>query len=258
MTPTVSFPGFSGRRLSLIAGVAVLVAIAGAASAGAQVVTRRPAQGDEGPASTFVGGALMYASPQRDFKNYVSGAIGISGHLIHAFDPSRIVALRVEGGYLIYGQTTHRQPLGGGALGLINVDVTTSNNIVFGGIGLQLMAPTGVVRPYVAGSVGFSYFFTQSTIEGSNNSAPFADTQNFDDGGFTTLWGGGLYIPLGWTHGRPISLDLGAQVHTNNDIQYLTKNSITIPNASAPPVITPVRSAADFVTFRLGVSVGIR
>lgn len=240
------------------AALAILVA-APATPAGAQVVTRRsPAAPDVGPATTFVGGGLTYAAPQRDFKNYVNGAFGITGHLIHAFDESGIVALRVEGGYLIYGQTRNRQALGGGALGLINVDVTTSNNIVFGGLGLQLMAPTGTVRPYVTGSAGFSYFFTESTIEGQNNSQPFASTQNFDDGGFTTLWGGGLYIPIRSRGPNPISLDIGVQAHANNDVQYLTKTSITIASSSAPPVITPVRSAADFVTFRLGVSVGVR
>jgi hypothetical protein len=77
-------------------------------------------------------------------------------------------------------------------------------------------------------------------------------------GGFTTFWGGGLYIPIRSRGPNPISLDISAQAHANNDVQYLTKNSITITSSSTPPVITPVRSAADFVTFRLGVSVGIR
>lgn len=199
----------------------------------------------------------MYAQPQGDFKNYVNGAFGVGGHLIHSFDESRIVSLRVEGGYLNYGSTTNRQALGGGALGLINVDVTTSNNIVFGALGLQLMAPTGALRPYVSGSVGFSYFFTESSVEGTSNTQPFANTQNFSDGGFTGIWGGGIYIPIRSGGPNPISLDIGAQMHSNNDIKYLTKNSITIANSSSQPVITPVRSAADFITFRIGVSVGV-
>jgi len=56
----------------------------------------------------------------------------------------------------------------------------------------------------------------------------------------------------------PVSLDLGAQVHRNPDVQYLTKNSIEVVDQNTPPRITPVRSAADFVSFRLGVSVGLR
>ncbi|MDA1080604.1 MAG: hypothetical protein O2973_02845 [Gemmatimonadetes bacterium] len=247
-----------GVRNAAAVAVAVAVAIGCASLANAQVVERRPrsAEPDVAP-TTFVGGGLAYASPRGEFKDYVRGAFGLTGHLVHAFDPEGILAVRAELGYLNYGNTTNRQALGGGALGLITVDVTTSNNIVVGGLGLQLMAPAGTVRPYLTGSVGFSYFFTQSSVEGTSNIEPFAETENFSDGGFTTLWGGGLYIPV--RRGlKPISIDLGAQMHSNSDIQYLTKSSIVITNSSAPPVITPVRSAADFITFRLGITVGIR
>lgn len=231
------------------------------AIAAGQVIERRPrpapSDADASPATTFVGGALTYADPRGAFNNYVSGAFGITGNLVHAFDPDGVVAFRADLGYLIYGHTTRRQALGGGALGLINVDVSTSNNIVFGGFGLQLMAPTGRLRPYLSGDIGFSYFFTTSSVEGSQNVEPFAESDNFTDGGFTTIWGGGLYIPLRGGS-RPIVLDLGAQMHKNNDIQYLTENSIYIADAQSQPVITPIRSAADFITFRLGVMFGVR
>ena len=105
----------------------------------------------------------------------------------------------------------------------------------------------------MTGSLGFSYFWTQSSVEGSNGGGPFADSKNFSDAGFSTAWGGGLYIPIGIGKSS-FSIDIGAQVHKNSDIQYLTKNSIVLVSATAPPVITPVRSSADFVTYRLGVS----
>jgi hypothetical protein len=208
--------------------------------------------------SNFVGGDFVYAQPQGEFGKYVNGAFGVAGHFIHAFDPNGVIAFRAELGYLIYGERTARQPLGGGALGLINVDVTTSNSILIGGAGLQLMAPTGVVRPYLAGTLGFSYFVTSSSVAGSDyGSSPFAESQNFSDGGFTTAWGGGLYIPLSFGS-RAVSLDLGVQQHKTGDVQYLTANSITFNGSNAPPTIQPVRSAADYLTYRLGVSVALR
>jgi hypothetical protein len=211
-----------------------------------------------GPPSTFGGFDLMYAAPQGQFKNYVNGAFGIGGHLLHQLDDDGIIAVRADLGFLIYGNRTARQPLGGGALGLINVDVTTSNNIVNGGLGLQLMAPGTTVRPYVNAGVGFSYFFTESSVEGSGTQyQPFASSQNFSDGGFSPSYGGGLYIPLS-VAGSRVSLDIGAVMQRNEDVQYLTKNSITFTTTNAPPTITSVRSAADFVTFRLGVTFGIR
>ena len=227
--------------------------------AAAQVIERRGLDPASGPATTWVGGALTYGQPQRDFANYVNAAFGLSGHLVHALDRDGIVAFRADAGFLVYGQTRNRQPLGGGALGLIMADVTTSNNIFFGTVGAQLMAPNGRLRPYANAAIGFSYFSTQSSVEGTGSSQPFANSENFSDGGFTTTWGGGLYIPLGHTDdGTPFALDLGVQSHANRDIQYLTKNSIRITDSSRPPVITPVRSPADFLAFRLGVTFGIR
>lgn len=209
-------------------------------------------------ARTFFGGGLLIASPQGEFKQYVGGAVGIGGNFLQALDDDGVVAVRAELNILTYGIRTVRQPLGGGALGLISADVTTSNNILNGGIGLQLMVPRGTIRPYLDATLGFSQFWTQSSIAGSSSSnQDFASTQNFSDGGFSTAWGGGLYIPLNTTR-SPIVLDIGAQVHKNADIQYLNKNSITITSTSAPPTITPIRSAADFITWRIGVTLPLR
>lgn len=208
--------------------------------------------------STFVGAAMEFAAPQGDFSRYVHGAYGLGGHLIQSLDDRGILALRVEMNVLAYGRRTARQSLGGGALSLIAVDVTTTNNIANGSVGLQLMAPTGVVRPYLTGGLGFSYFWTQSEVEGSdNNNSPYASTENYHDSGFATNWGGGLYIPLGINNQRPISLDLGVQMHKNADIQYLTEKSITFNGAGAA-TITTVRSSANYISFRLGVSVAVR
>jgi hypothetical protein len=209
-------------------------------------------------ATTFAGGDLIYAAPQGEFMNYVHGAVGVGGHFLQVLDTDGIIAFRADVSILTYGSRTVRQPLGGGALGLISADVTTSNNILNGGIGLQLMVPRGTVRPYLNGSLGFSYFWTQSEVAGSSSTnVPFASTQNFSDGGFSTAYGGGLYIPLG-TKASPFTLDIGGQMHKNADIQYLTKSSITFTSSSAPPTITPVRSAADFITWRIGVTIAIR
>jgi hypothetical protein len=232
--------------------------------ASAQVVTRAPREGRDrqewsGEPRTWAGGTLTYASPTGEFKSYVNGAFGANGHLVHQFGGG-ILAFRADLSYLIYGSTTRRQQLGGGALSLIAVDVTTSNNIVNGGVGLQLMAPSGSLRPYLNGNVGFSYFFTESSVDGSNENgtSPFASTKNFDDAGFSPSVGGGIYIPLKMGIKNPILLDLGVQAQSNRDMRYLTKESIYIRDTQSQPVITPVRSAANFVSFRVGVSVGVR
>jgi hypothetical protein len=172
---------------------------------------------------------------------------------VHGFDRDGIVGLRVEGGYLIYGSRTRRYPAFGG---LISVDVNTSNNIAFFGIGPQLMLPARVVRPYVAAAGGFAYFFTESSVEGSSNNTPFAQTTNFSDGTWAATGAAGLYIPLGHTR-TPIALDLGARYHWNGQASYLNESSIQ-DNGSGGVTITPIHSQANLVTWRLGVSFGVR
>ena len=174
------------------------------------------------PPSTFVGGAVEFGAPQGDFSRYVHGAFGIGGHLVQSLDERGILALRAELNIMAYGRRTARQSLGGGALSLIDVDVTTTNSIAHGSVGLQLMAPIGTVRPYLTGGLGFSYFWTQSEIEGSDdNDSPFASTENFHDSGFATNWGGGLYIPLRIAHQRPLSLDFGVR-HSSCEVMIET------------------------------------
>ena len=47
-------------------------------------------------------------------------------------------------------------------------------------------------------------------------------------------------------------------MHSNPDIEYLTKNSIVINGSGAPPTITPVRNSADVVTFRIALSFAVQ
>jgi hypothetical protein len=238
-------------RLQLLAATIAALTLA------SSVAAQNDRSGGSAP-HTYVGGGLLIAQPDGEFKNYVSSAFGASGHLVQNLDDRGIFSLRAELGLLVYGSRTARQSLGGGALGLIGVDVTTSNNIMFGALGAQITLPTEVMKPYVTGSIGFSYFFTNSEISGTNDqNAPFASTNNFDDNGFTTMYGGGILIPF--KNGKnPIALDLGAQFHNNPDIQYLTKSSIVFNGSNNPPTITAYRSQANFITYRIGVTVGIR
>ena len=251
--PSPRIVRISGHTMAFVASALLI-----ASTADAQRVTGPAASTDESPPRVNAGGSLVFAAPQAEFKDYVHGAFGVNGNLGIGLDPQGIVQLRMEVGYLVYGSKTYRQSLGGGALGLIAVDVTTSNNIAHGGLGLQLTAPSGPIRPYGTASVGFSYFFTESQVEGtSNTQEPFASTKNFGDGAFAAQYGGGVYIPLR-RGAKPISLDLGAQYHKNGDMEYLTKNSITVTSPTQPPTITPVRSSANFVSFRLGLTFGVR
>jgi opacity protein-like surface antigen len=213
-------------------------------------------QTDVSPVPSRLGGSLnaIVAQPVGDFNDYVNVGFGIGGNFRVGLDPASITSLRFDVGFVNYGRETQEVCLSTTVGCRIRVDLTTTNNIFFGYGGLQFTVPSGPVRPYVNGGVGYSYFFTESSVEGTSNEEPFASTNNFDDGTFTWAAGGGLMIPI--SAGRtPISIDLGVRYNHNTEVDYLTKGAIEdLPDGSIR--LNPVRSAAHLVTYMIGVSLG--
>lgn len=231
------------RNFLLLAGAALI------AVAPADAQRRRRSDNSMLEPRGAAGIALLGFAPQGEFAENVHSAFGLNGHGLLRLDPQGIVALRADLSYMIYGSERYRAPLGGGPLGLISVDVNTTNNILLGGLGLQLMAPGPTVRPYALATAGFNYFFTTSSAEGSNNSDAFASSTNYDDGGFSWTAGGGLYVPLGRTG---VNLDLGARWVDNGKRKYLRRDGITFANNQVQ--LNPVSSQAQGVQFTLGIS----
>ena len=162
------------------------------------------------------------------------------------------LALRAELGFLNYGDETRRVPLGSGALMLINVDVTTTNSIFNGGVGLQLGTPGQSIKPYVGGLLGFSSFMTSSSVAGSNSrDEAFGESTNFSDDVLAKTALVGVYVPVGW---RTL-LDLGVRHTWNGDrVRYLTPGDIT-EDANGNVVLTPRETRADLLTITLGVTI---
>ncbi len=193
--------------------------------------------------------------PRGEFARNVDFGGGIGGSYLFGIDPDGIASLRADVGYVVYGSERYRTPLGGGPLGLVNVDVHTTNNIAIGGLGLQLAAPSGHIRPYATATAGFSYFFTESSVEGSSDDSPFASSTNYHDGGFAWNGGAGVYIPV--SHRRTVvSLDLGVRWLDNGKRDYLRDDGITFENNDVH--LHPVRTEAKAVQFNLGVSFSFR
>jgi len=213
-------------------------------------------QGDgEFPRSAIAGGALQFGSPQGEFSRNVDATFGLAGFFGVRLGSSPF-AIRGDLGYNIYGSRTRRVPLGSGPLGLIHVDVNTTNNILDGGIGLQAGLPGRSVQPYAGGSIGFSYFFTSSSVSGTNQSTSdaFASSTNADDGTFAKSLFGGFYVPLG---SKGAQLDIGARYHWNGDARYLTERDISF-DGGGNPVLSPHRTRADLLTISVGIAFGRR
>jgi hypothetical protein len=209
---------------------------------------------EQAPPRFQAGGGLAIAKPVGDFGEVVDIGVGLGGHFIFYITPGGAFSLRADAGFLNYGNETQRVCLSTTVGCRIEVDLTTSNNIVHGLVGPQLMVPSGPIRPYVNGGLGFSYFATTSSVEGSTGNDPFASTTNFDDGAFSWGAGGGLYIPIRVSATADIAIDLGARYTGTREIEYLREGDIRdLPDGSIE--FTPRRSDANLVTFLLGVSV---
>jgi hypothetical protein len=207
------------------------------------------------PSRAFVGMHLMATQPLGEFDDYIDWGGGIGGEFLYALDRQGALGLRVNMGLMIYGHETKRVPLSP-SLGRISVDVSTSNNIFVFGVGPQVMLPSGMVRPYLNGTAGLSYFFTRSSVEGSADFEPFASSTNFDDATFAWSAGGGLYIPLRRGRKNPVSLDIGAHYHANGEARYLREGSIR-EDGTGEIFFDPIRSQTNLVTYRLGITVGL-
>ncbi len=200
--------------------------------------------------SAWVGVALLLGQPTGQFADYVNFGIGGTGNLRWSPDPTGILGLRVDGSFLIYGSETRRY----GLLPLIDVDVTTNNQIAGLQLGPQLTFGQGDVRFYGYGQLGFSYFATTSSVEGSGNIAPFANTTNFDDFTFATSGGGGILVQV--SHGRtPVALDLGVRYLYNGRARYLREGSIEITGNTV--TYTPIESQTNLVLYQIGVAFGL-
>jgi len=210
----------------------------------------RPIAGSKG----WFGITLMLSAPQGDFNRYVGNGFGVNFNVAPKIEPSGALLLRFDLGFLQYGNERKTVCLSTTIGCRITVDVNTSNDILVGGVGPELVLPRGTVRPYATATAGFAYFFTHSSVEGTDNITPFADTKNFDDFVFAWTGGGGLKIILRESK-RPIALDLGVRYHHNGEASYLREGSI-IDNPDGSITIRPIRSQTNFVSYHVGASFG--
>lgn len=218
-------------------GGVVLALIAAAGAAQGQGI--RPV----GNPGVHAGVGALLAQPTGEFANYVDVGFGLGAHVLWEPDPDGMFGLRADGTYLIYGSETRRYQL----LPLVDVDVTTNNQIAGLQIGPQLSFGRGAVRAYGYGQIGFSYFATTSSVEGSG-------ATNFDDVTFASSVGGGVRFQL--THGRaPVALDLGARYLYNGRARYLREGSVEVSGTVVS--ITPVESQTNLILYQLGVSIGL-
>lgn len=207
------------------------------------------------PSGAYAGAAFNYGLPQGAFRDYVEHGFGGDVHFLYQPGARGILALRLDGAFLTYGHERMSVPLSSTIGGRIRVNVNTTNNIAFLGIGPQIGVPEGWLRPYVGGFVGVNYLYTESSVEGRDDDLDFARTTNYDDATFSYGGRAGVYVPVR-SGSAPISVDLGVVYHDNGEATYLREGDIRdLPGGGLE--LSPSRSDTDLLTFRAGVTVGI-
>lgn len=208
--------------------------------------------------TNFEGGLYFNGGfPQGEFKDQIDkNAFGASGQIFFA-PKSSPLAVGLELGFMNYGSETRREPFST-TIPDVTVEVNTSNNIVQGFFILRLHMPTGPIRAYGDGIVGFNYLFTETKISDEDGGEDVASSTNQDDAAFAYGLGGGLQIPI-YTRpagkGKPVEvlLDGGLRYIFGGDAEYLKKGSI----AREEGVVTfdTLKSETNMLRLHVGVAV---
>lgn len=255
MSASAARYGNRARRAAAL-GVAFLLALLAPPVAGAQIFDesgRRVGEDEEPvrePWKGRFGLDFVVAQPVGEFADYVDSGFGGSLHVVVPVEPTGSLGFRVGLDYIVYGHETEYTSYAGFPL-----EITRSNNILAAGVGAQVTSPAGPIRPYLNGTVGLSYFFTQSSLSGRYSSGDDFDSRtNYEDVTYAWTGGAGLYIPL--TAGNtPVSLDLGARYHANGRARYLREGSIE-ETGGGGVTYTPIESETNLVVYQLGISIG--
>jgi hypothetical protein len=239
--------------MTAFAAAQIVSAAVQATPAGAQV---GPPGDAPRPIRAEVEASVIYARPTGEFAEQIKQGFGLGVAALLPLTPAGILSLAVDGGFVNYGNERREVCLSSTVGCRIRVDLTTSNNIVFGGIGPQLTVPLGAVRPYLRGTAGFSYFATHSSLSGTREHDSFASTENHNDVVFALGAAGGLRVDLP-VAAVPIQLNVGARYHANGRAEYLRRGDIEdLPDGSI--VLHPQRTDANLISYHLGVTVGLR
>jgi hypothetical protein len=204
------------------------------------------AEGNRGPGAA-VNVSFLGANALGDFGTVVNHGFGLElgGGLPLAADG--LLRLRGDLGFLVYGHERIDYCDFGCRVGST---VTTTNSMLFAGIGPELVFGTGNLQPYLHGSAGASWFVTSSSYSDGPS------TTNYWDVSFAWRAGGGLRFRMG-SPMSPIYLDLGVTHHDNQPVSYLTEGDI-VDNPDGTITMYPNLSDADFLSFKLGLSIAIR
>lgn len=230
--------GRGGRTSILVLGLALAP------------MTHAEAQRSRGPGGSF-GLGFVAADPVGELGQLVDQGFGfeLSGGVPMAAGGH--LRMRMDLGVIVYGIERFHYCSFGCRVG---TELTTTNSIVYGGIGPEIVLARGDVQPYVHALAGLSGFVTSSNLDDHDGYGSYGNTTNYSDVVFALRYGGGLRMRVGGGR-RPVFVDVGVERHDNGIANYLTRGDI-VDHDDGTVTMYPNRSDADLMTFTLGISFG--
>ena len=195
------------------------------------------------------GADFLTAHPRGELKQNAGTGFGFGGHVLAGVDPWGIAGLRLDLGYLNYGNETNRYPCGQ----FCYYEATTTNNIINLQIGGQLAMPRNLVIPYIGASYGALWFTSTSRVEtDSDQPSPFRHDVESGDATGSFMFAGGFYIPIGGAF-KGLVANVGGRLFTGGYARYLTPKSL-VQNPDGSYDITSYSSDTEFLVVHVGVS----
>jgi len=195
--------------------------------------------------------------PQGEFKdNLDKTSFGGTGFFLYQL-PAPMFSVGASFSYIVYGRDTREELF---ANLPVYVDVTTTNDIFYGHLMLQIQPPKGVIRPYLNGLFGFSVFSTETTIEDWDNDddSEIASETHSRDTALNYGFGGGLAIRVynGSKNSNDgimaVCIDLGVRYLKGGNAVYVKENTVEVVNNEI--VFETFESETDIVTGHIGVT----
>ncbi len=207
------------------------------------------------PPRGLVGISATLARPVGEFQEYVSWGGGITLSSVINLNRKDPIGIRIDGSLIDYGLESEPGLLTAGNRIQRSVRINTNNLILSLGVGPQLTFGFDRIRPYLFATVGFSYFLTVTSANPVPGGEPLVSETNFDDFRPAVSAGAGLLFRLGKGTYAP-AIDLSVHSQYNGETSYLRHGSIT-DNLDGSISFDPIRSNANLVSLRLGVTFGV-
>lgn len=200
--------------------------------------------------SRFTGSfALLNTQPLGELSTGPGFGVALGG--AYALDRARIFHVRGDLRGAMYGHE-NREVCFSATVGCrVVLDLNTSYNTLYAGLGPQVLVPLGPARLALVGTFGLAAFTTSSSLSGiDEHDEDFGNTTNHED--YTLAWstGGEVRIPVT----ERFALTLGGQYQRNGVMSYLREGGIT-DNPDGTLTVDPQRTEANMVAIYLGVTV---